>query len=207
MSEPMTVLTDYLLALVAAGLAARLIQAARAGGERSVLLWGVALGATAVAATAGGTYHGFAPGPEGGWLPVWKMTVYAVGVAAASMLAGTLIAAISGALRRVLLGAVALKLCLYAAWMTVHNDFRWVIYDYAPSMFAVLLLAVAVRRTVRGAGWIAAGVIVSFVGAAVQRSGFDLVPHYFNHNDLYHVIQIGAIYLFYRGARMLTDHA
>jgi hypothetical protein len=43
------------------------------------------------------------------------------------------------------------------------------------------------------------------VGAAlVQASGFALYRH-FNHNDLYHVIQIAAMVLLYRGARRLTD--
>jgi hypothetical protein len=28
---------------------------------------------------------------------------------------------------------------------------------------------------------------------------------HFNHNDLYHVIQVAAMLLFYRGARRLTD--
>ena len=47
-------------------------------------------------------------------------------------------------------------------------------------------------------GWMLAGVAVSVMGALVQASGFALHAH-FNHNDLYHVIQIGAMFLFYRG--------
>jgi hypothetical protein len=40
----------------------------------------------------------------------------------------------------------------------------------------------------------------------VQATG--LAPHpNFNHNDLYHVIQIAAMVLLYRGARRLSDLA
>jgi hypothetical protein len=38
----------------------------------------------------------------------------------------------------------------------------------------------------------------------VQASGVTLHRH-FNHNDLFHVIQIGATLVFYRGARRLRD--
>ena len=46
--------------------------------------------------------------------------------------------------------------------------------------------------------------MVSFVAAAVQVSGVA-IHQQFNHNDLYHVIQMGGMYLFYRGALLLTD--
>ena len=45
---------------------------------------------------------------------------------------------------------------------------------------------------------------VSFAAAGVQVSGLDLHQH-FNHNDLYHVIQLVGLYAFYRGGLMLTD--
>jgi uncharacterized protein DUF6962 len=48
--------------------------------------------------------------------------------------------------------------------------------------------------------------VVSVIGGAVQASGFDLHPH-FNHNDLYHVIQIAAMVLFYRGVTKMRRTA
>jgi hypothetical protein len=53
-------------------------------------------------------------------------------------------------------------------------------------------------------GWILAGVAVSVIAALVQASGLALHRH-FNHNDLYHVIQIAAMALLYKGARRLRD--
>ena len=41
-------------------------------------------------------------------------------------------------------------------------------------------------------------------GAMVQASGFRLHEH-FNHNDLYHVIQMVALVLLYRGAKRLQS--
>jgi hypothetical protein len=51
-----------------------------------------------------------------------------------------------------------------------------------------------------------AGVMVSFAAAGVQQSGFALHQH-FNHNDLYHVIQMAGVYLLYRGGRLLRSRA
>jgi hypothetical protein len=53
-----------------------------------------------------------------------------------------------------------------------------------------------------GAKLIAVGILISFGAAAVQRSGFKLARH-FNHNDIYHVIQLIGLYFFYRGALLL----
>jgi hypothetical protein len=49
-------------------------------------------------------------------------------------------------------------------------------------------------------------VLVSLVAAIVQAR--RLAPHrQFNHNDLYHVIQMVALYAFYRGGTLLLDRA
>lgn len=45
---------------------------------------------------------------------------------------------------------------------------------------------------------------MSFLAVAVQVIESTL-HDYLNHNDLYHVIQMGGMYLFYRGALALKD--
>ncbi len=42
------------------------------------------------------------------------------------------------------------------------------------------------------------------LAALAQASGVALHRH-FNHNDLYHVIQMAALYAFYRGGALLVD--
>ena len=52
--------------------------------------------------------------------------------------------------------------------------------------------------------WIASGVVVTLIGILVQQTGFR--SHLdFNHNGIYHIIQIGAFYLLFRGACTLRD--
>jgi hypothetical protein len=64
----------------------------------------------------------------------------------------------------------------------------------------------AIRNEDRASLWMLGGVGVSVLAAGVQASGFALHRH-FNHNDLYHVIQIAAMVLFYIGAGWLRDRS
>jgi len=56
-----------------------------------------------------------------------------------------------------------------------------------------------------GHGWLKKGLVISLVGVLIQVSGWSLHEH-FNHNDLYHVVQMFGLYCFYRGALYLHDH-
>jgi hypothetical protein len=89
--------------------------------------------------------------------------------------------------------------------MVNHDDFKYVIYDYTPAMALILILQViALGRGAGGAGWIVAGILLSFAGAGVQQSGFSLHRN-FNFNDIFHVIQMVAMYFLYRGGALLRD--
>jgi len=48
------------------------------------------------------------------------------------------------------------------------------------------------------------GIAVTLVGAAVQQSGFPRLTN-FNHNDVYHLIQIVGLYFLFRCARTVKD--
>ncbi len=204
--EPMTLATDLLLGAVAFALAMPLVSR-RALGRRARRLWGWALALTGLAAWTGGVWHGFGPAMSAALAAaLWKVTVFAIGGAAAAMLAGAAIAALRPPARTLLLALVAIKLVLYLAWMSRHDDFRYVIYDYAPAMGLVLCLQIvaAARGRRAGSGLIAAGILLSLVAAAIQRSEATYGVH-FNANDLYHLVQIGALVLFFCGARRLED--
>ncbi len=202
-AEPATMLTDYALAGVSAYLSAKLLRQASAGPP--VKLWGVAFACVALTALAGGSWHGFRPVLDAQVLTVlWKLTVYAVGVFDLLMAAGAILTTVTGHVRTGLLAAVGLKFVAYALWMAGHNEFRYVVFDSAGAMLVLLVLHgyALWARGDHASRWIIAAVLVSALAAAVQVSGFALHRH-FNHNDLYHVIQIVAMVLFYRGGRGL----
>jgi hypothetical protein len=196
-TEPSTMLTDYALAGVTCWLAWRLCR--RIESQASRIGWIVAFAALALTALAGGTYHGFR-------LPVWKATVFLAGIISFAMVAGSAIATTAGPLRAVLLVLAGVKLVVYGIWMLAHDDYVYVIADTGAALAVVAVLhgwALA-RHPDVASRWILAGVAVSLLAAGVQASGFDL-HRQLNHNDLYHLIQIAAMALFYRGVRVMRD--
>lgn len=207
LAEPATLLTDYALAAVCAYLSVKLLTQEPAA--RPVKLWGVAFAFVALSALAGGTWHGFAANLDAQMLAaLWKITVYAIGVFDLLMVAGTVSATIPRRAQRWIMLIVGLKFLLYAAWMAGHDAFVYVVLDSAGAMVVLLLLHgySAYVQGDRASLWIVAAVLVSALAATVQASGFALHRH-FNHNDLYHVIQIAAMVAFYRGGRQLRSYA
>lgn len=203
LAEPMTVATDWLLAGVVGCWALSLWRRPQA----SARWWAAAFAASALAALVGGAAHGFAPylSPLGKQL-IWKTTVLSVGVASFCMLVGAGRVSLSAQNWRWLLAAALVKFGGYTIWMLGHDAFIYVIYDYGSAM--LLVLAMQLYRQLRwgdpAARWVIGGILVAFAGAAVQASKLQLHPH-FNHNDLYHLIQIGAFYLLWQGGKRFSD--
>jgi hypothetical protein len=206
-SEPTTLITDYLLGTLSEVCGVLLLKQNMPLRQASIRFWAMSLFAAAAASYVGGTYHGFKHAMEPQMAAVlWKVTTISMGVASFFLLAAAFSAALGGEDRRWLIAAAALKLVIYAAWMLTHDEFRYVIYDYG-STLAIVLLLVVTDRTRGVAGhrrYIASGILVSIAAAAVQQSGFRLHQH-FNHNDLMHVIQMGGVWLLYLGGARLRD--
>ena len=204
-SEPMTMITDFALGAVSAGLGWRLYRSAQE--ERARKCWGLAFGALAVSALLGGLHHGFAAVMTQATFAIgWKVTVFAIGVFSFGMMAGSVLAATRGAVRTGLLAFAGAQLAVYTAWMLAHDEFRYVVLDTAIAMATLLLLHgwSAVSRRDEASYWALAGIAVSAAAAAAQS--FQIALHeYFNHNDLYHVIQIAAMALFFKGGKLLRD--
>jgi hypothetical protein len=199
LTEVSTMLTDYLLAAVTAALGFSLWRAAR--GRAAVSISAIGFAALAVSAAAGGTYHGFALELSAGALDaLWTTSTWTVGIFSFCIVTAAAITYTRGPARLALVATAAATLIAYIAWMSMHDDFRFVIYDTAFAMLLLLGLSLYGYRTgSRGAAWLLAGIAVSAAAAAVQHARISLHPS-FNHNDLYHVVQTGAMCLFYRGA-------
>lgn len=206
-TEPTTVITDYLLGTLSEICGLLLVIRNRQLRQRSIAWWSASLMTAAVASYAGGTYHGFhATLGSTGAAVLWKVTTISMGVASFLLLAAVFTSALPREPRRWLIAAAALKLVVYVGWMLEHDDFRFVVYEYG-STLAVMLFLVLTEWTHGVPGhrlYTAAAVVVSIVAAAVQQSGLTLHRH-FNHNDLMHVIQMAGVWLLYRGGAAVRD--
>lgn len=204
-AEPTTTLTDLALAALAAALGAVLLRSGAARDAEAVLLWGGAFLTTAGSALLGAVVHGFAP-----WLgerakgTLWRATLALIGLTNFLLVAAVATAGLRGAGQILLLALAAAKLFLYLLRLRSRDDFGIAAVDSGLALLVVLALQLAELPGGRaaGAGWIVAGVLLSLAGAAAQRAGWGLHRH-FNHNDLFHLVQMAAAYLLFRGGMLL----
>ena len=158
-----------------------------------------------MAALTGALSHGFGPemAPSAADA-LWRATLHALGLMSFCLLASSATAALRGHARTAVYVAALVELVAFTGWVALHPEFRWLVFDYGIAILAAAALHfVRLRRGDQpGATWILAGLGVSVAAALVQRSGFALHPH-FNHNDLYHVVQMLGTWLLYRGGREL----
>jgi hypothetical protein len=207
-AEPMTMLTDYMITAACCWFAAKLVLAGehrRKGCRRS---WGLGFLFVGIGALLGGTSHGFAPYlTDTAMRWIWTGTLACVGLSMFLAVAGTIRGTeLQSGWRASLRFVNVAGLIAYMAWIATHDTFMAVIVD---SVLALLLVALIQawawhESQAESAKWLISGVLVSFLSAAVQQSGISVHVH-FNHNDLYHIVQLLGVYLLYRGVCLLAD--
>ena len=206
MIEPDVVLTDYALALECAVLAF-LLWRERTGRDPLAFWFALAFLATAVAALAGGTVHGFfSDKTSAGHRMLWPLVLIMIGVgalaftniAAALQMTGQAVPAISRA---------ALALFLVYCLVVLFFDDRFVvaIVAYLPAvLFLGWVFLEQYRRTrQRAFAWGLAGIGVTLLAAVIQQARIGLHPRYFNHNALYHTLQAAGLFMIFLTTRGL----
>jgi hypothetical protein len=197
-TEPTTAITDCLLAACTAFWALMLFR--RAEGDRRVplLLWAAAFAATAAGALAGAAWHGLRPllGVTAA-LIVWKATLLSIGLASFALGSAVAFDWLPRAARIATIALLGAQFCWYAAVIAKSDDFSAVVADYSIVMIGVLIAAL-VRVRERAARWIIGGILVSFAAAAVEMSSLRIGS--LTHDDVYHLIEIGGLFMLYRGA-------
>lgn len=191
-SEPITALTDFVLAAITAFWALLIFRSSH---QRASRLFAAALAAAALATLTGGLYHTF-PGQL-----LWKATALSAGLVSFFLGSSVALAFLSSAVARIARIILLAQFCVYAIAALFIDDFWVVIADYGSVMVAILVVC-AIRWSNAAARWIAAAILISFAASALQMSSIRVGP--LNHNDVYHVVDVVALYCFYRGGILLT---
>jgi hypothetical protein len=202
-TEPATMLTDYMLALLALPLAGVLLRAAWGEDSLAAVLWAAGLVAISVAAMLGGTVHGFARQLGHHRRGLWRATTFLLALAADLLVVAAAVAHMDPEAAAWLAAAMVLKLVVFALWMRTREHFRFVVIDQSISLAALLALQLLVAPGARSAPWIVAAVLVCFAAGLVQRS--ELAVWRLNQNDLSHLVQLVGVYLLFRGGSLLVS--
>jgi hypothetical protein len=206
--DPDVVFTDLGLAILGGYLAWRLWRAPDGG---PLLRSGaVLMGGLASAALWGAIFHAFFPAGTTtipGYL-VWAPVSLSIVVAATTMLAlalRLLVPRLPPGMLRAL--ALIYSIGFAAVALMVDQSFRSIVCFYVPAL--LLLLVAAAREAIRNrsAGWgpIALGLLISAGAAVLQQLRVSIHPVYFDHNAVYHVVQVVALLVLYLGWRRLSE--
>jgi general stress protein CsbA len=206
-TEPMTVATNAMLVVLAFVFAVRLAYRSAGEGSAATACLAAAMFATGCAAVIGAIAHGTDPArDEALRARSWRGALYTTGFIGAASVASVAFFAARGSARTALLAVGAMKLVVFVLQVRRQPEFRIVAADYGAALAIVLVGAAyeMVQRRAPGMAWLIAGVLVSLVAGIVQARRLAFHRH-FNHNDLYHAIQMVALYAFYRGGALLVD--
>jgi len=200
MTEPDVALTDFGLALLCSWFSWK-----RPGN------WRAFFASVALASVLGGAVHGFFL-EETTWAYriLWPATLLAIGWTAslAWMIAGRLISPTEKQRTWIVLAAGSF-LAQAITVLFFSQAFVVAIINYLPAMTALLFAALWSFRRTREKRLlaIAAGIVVGFLAAFVQRAGIGLDPVHFNHNATYHVLQaVGLALLFWGSGKDQHNH-
>ncbi|MGG6241110.1 DUF6962 family protein [Nodosilinea sp. AN01ver1] len=206
MTEPLTTLTDYAIALECLLFAAGLL-----GRGWLARVWAIAFSSVGGAAFLGGTLHGF--GPQLVWeqrLWLWQGMVLALAIASFCILVAVALLVPQRWRVGVLILAIA-KL----AWVLRLDTSPWAfaisVADYLSALTLVLLVQLRPfgrqhRRSPKqrpnpDLTWMATGMVISGLAASIlliPRQGLPLSPL-----AVYHLVQMVALYCIYRSARVM----
>ena len=207
-TEPMTLLTDFILAAFTLVLALKLFAQNKKAAQKIIKFFALALSALSVGVFFSGTYHGFKEivGSVAADI-IWLISGYVLHLIAFFMLlAGAHL--IKTALIKKAINVFAwLKLIVFLGASTLSDAFALILADYGISiiLLSIIFISLATKNIQKkSAITMLLGFGVSVLAGIIQFSG--LSPHkYFNNNDLYHVVQIAGNYLLYLGVKKLKD--
>lgn len=205
-TEPTTLVSDWLLAAVALALGLRLRAASAGEDGRPMRLWSAAFLAGAGTAFAGGVVHGFASQlSPAAHAVLWTAVRVGAGFTGSLLLAGAVLAAASGRSRAFLLAAAGGQLTLYLAIASGSDDIRPTVWNAAVTIVLTLALTLAgAGRDRARVGWVLLGLGLAAAGLAAQRSSLELSV--LNHNDICHLLQTASLWPFYWAGRRLLEH-
>jgi len=207
-ADPGTVLSDWLLAAFTAWLAWLLLRQALRVDDRAVRLWFWAFCALAFSAGLSGAWHAFAGNVDVTLAPLlWTFSLVLASAAGLLFLLSTLRVYVRGRALGTLAGLAVAKFALFAIYVALKDDFRMLVYDSALTLLIVLGFSAwgAWARRLPGAAWVVAGVLVCVLGAFFQ-GGRVSIHRQLSYNELWHVLQMGAMYLLFRGGLLLREH-
>ena len=200
-TEPMTMLTDYLITIE---LFIFIFWLKPSFSNLPRLSFSMMLLATAIGAFAGGTAHGFTEYLGNRKKITWSIAVQSIGIATTFFEIGLILEYFSGILKTAAILLAVVQLIAYEYWILRKEEVKFsnVIINYGGTMVISLLYLTIkyIGNQDTEVGYLILAIVIGFLAAGIQQKGLAFHKH-FNHNDIYHVIQMVGFYFFYLAAK------
>lgn len=198
----MTALTDFVMGCLAVYV---LVQIRVWRGFKSTI-WTWAFGLLAAASFIGAVAHGLAMSNATNNL-LWQPLNLSLGLVLGFFVVG---AAFDfwgeSTARKMIPVMVILGIVFYLVTVLIPGTFLTFIAYEALAMFFALgvYFFLMVKKSVAGAGWMTAGVLVTIIAAVLQAVGPNQqsLVWYFDNNGVFHLIQIVGVLLLLRGLKI-----
>ena len=202
----------FLFATLSLVLGLQLFAHGRRQGEIAILVYAGSFASMTLAWILGGVVTGFTANLGGSGLEiVYRLATLMIGLASFCLVAGVVLACSAGFWRQALLVVLALKLMLFAFWMSTAIDERVAVWDVAVALVLVIVLEgwALLKSGAKSAPWILVGstaALAALAGRVVAWSG-SLVraPEAVWPAVLYNVLALLALVVLYQGGRRLHD--
>ena len=161
----------------------------------------------AFTALFGAIFHAIYPEYETFRNFLWKLTMLGMALSIFAMIMGTLYYSVPFDMVQRIKWLVAAIIFICIIWFYFDDDLMNAVKLYVPSVILIMVLMIYgwLVKGDSGGAWILGGFFVTLVGASftVTKIGFH---QHFNHNDIFHIIQIGGMALIYRGVMLLSNY-
>ncbi|MBT3590157.1 MAG: hypothetical protein HOK52_15235 [Candidatus Marinimicrobia bacterium] len=199
--EPTTTITDFILALMGFAFGISLLSVYQEKQFAFHFYWGWGFIVSGLGAFVGAISHGIGPNLNVKINHIiWKVTVFLIGVSGWYFSIGASIFFFPPATYEWVRWIIIISLVFYSLWLFKDDRFIVVILYYIPLMIFIMtgMFYHFLVLNSAGSAAVAVGILVSLGGAGIQASGFS-IHKYFNHNDLFHVIQMIGYLLMFQG--------
>ena len=196
--SPTTVITNYMMGCIGLYLGWQTLQIQ---GSLFHILWACSFFSLSLGAFLGGSHYVF-----GHRLPnyiakvIWMLTLIFIGITGLFLAGSAATFYINETGKFGLMLGSAILVIKYVLGLSKNDTFDHAIKIYVTLIILALIGFIPAFFSLgyTGALQIVIGLLVNLSAAGVQASGLRLHKH-FNHNDLFHVIQILGMILIYRG--------
>lgn len=202
-TEQTTAVTDVLMAILAFIVTLKVYRTGKNIDSKKTRIWMWAFGLLTFASATGAVAHGFQMSKLTNFV-LWQPLNLALGVAIGLFAAGVIYDFRNFTLPKTLIPLLLIgAIVFFTITVILPNAFIvFIIYEAIAMIFAFVVYTIlASRKTIKGAGLMAAGILVTIIAAAIQSIETIRVTLIweFDHNGIFHIVQMIGLVILLKG--------